>query len=284
MDKDPGLPPGGLDQIFRQYERIKRNGKRDDGPPPWEPEPDQMPAQPAGTPQAAPAKDMSPKGGVFNTPTPPPQKPAPEPPQKPPEEEITDAEGLRRAYSSPDRLYKHGDRLYIAGTTWEDPKMDVSRPPWYTILLKGPFPQEIPDDFSLNDAVDDLKIPEFKTRDIERYRDAKKFLEAHPDVKQLIGHSMGSSVALQLNADFHDRFETRTYAAPVFHLLPGSDSSDPRDERFRTFGDPVAMFDNAASETVVKPTLNPLELHSYSNYGDVGLSPGTRQDGSARQG
>ena len=27
------------------------------------------------------------------------------------EEDITDAEGLRRAYSSPDRLYKHGDRL-----------------------------------------------------------------------------------------------------------------------------------------------------------------------------
>jgi pimeloyl-ACP methyl ester carboxylesterase len=193
-------------------------------------------------------------------------------PDKPPPDEITDAEGLRRAYSSPDRLYKHGDRLYIAGTTWEDPKMDVSRPPWYTILLKGLFPQEIPDDFSLNDAVDDLKIPEFKTRDIERYRDAKKFLEAHPDVKQLIGHSMGSSVALQLNADFRNRFETRTYAAPVFHLLPGSDSSDPKDERFRTFGDPVAMFDNAASETVVKPTLNPLELHSYNNYGDVGLS------------
>jgi hypothetical protein len=259
LRRDPALPPGGLDQIFRQYERIKRNGKL--GPPPWEPEPDQMPH-----PAQAPAQQPAP---------PAPQQPVPKPPQKPPEEEITDAEGLRRAYSSPDRLYKHGDRLYIAGTTWEDPKMDVSRPPWYTILLKGLFPQEIPDDFSLNDAVDDLKIPEFKTRDIERYQDAKKFLEAHPDVKQLIGHSMGSSVALQLNADFRDRFETRTYAAPVFHLLPGEDS-DPKDERFRTFGDPVAIFDNAA-DTVVKPTLNPLELHSYANYGDMGLSPGTRQ-------
>jgi hypothetical protein len=266
--KDPALPPGGLDQIFRQYERIKRNGLRDDGPPPWEPEPDQMPAR-------QPAPKTSPQADVKDMSRPTPQQPAP--PQKPPEEEITDAEGLRRAYSSPDRLYKHGDRLYIAGTTWEDPKMDVSRPPWYTILLKGLFPQEIPDDFSLNDAVDDLKIPEFKTRDIERYRDAKKFLQAHPEVKQLIGHSMGSSVALQLNADFRNRFETRTYAAPVFHLLPGSDSSDPKDQRFRTFGDPVAMFDNAASETVVKPTLNPLELHSYNNFGDVGLSPGTRQ-------
>ena len=141
---DPALPPGGLDQIFRQYERIKRNGKHDDGPPPWEPEPDQMPRPskpqpPAQAPAEAPAQA---------------QQPAPhKPPQQlaPPPDKITDAEGLRRAYSSPDRLYKHGDRLYIAGTTWEDPKMDVSRPPWYTILLKGLFPQEIPDDFSLND-------------------------------------------------------------------------------------------------------------------------------------
>ena len=65
-----------MTQIFRQYERIKRNGKHDDGPPSWEPEQDQMPAQqPAGTPQAAPVKDMSPKGVAFNaTPQPAPPK------------------------------------------------------------------------------------------------------------------------------------------------------------------------------------------------------------------
>ena len=79
------------------------------------------------------------------------------------EDDITDAEGLRRAYNNPNRLYKHGDRLYVAGTTWTDDKMDVSKPPWYTTLLKDILPGKIPDNFSLNDAIDDLKIPEFKT-------------------------------------------------------------------------------------------------------------------------
>ena len=46
------------------------------------------------------------------------------------EDDITDAEGLRRAYNNPNRLYKHGDRLYVAGTKWTDDKMDVSKPPW----------------------------------------------------------------------------------------------------------------------------------------------------------
>ena len=99
------------------------------------------------------------------------------------EEDITDAEGLRRAYNNPNRLYKHGDRLYVAGTTWTDDKMDVSKPPWYTTLLKDILPGKIPDNFSLNDAIDDLKIPEFKTRDIQRYEDANSFLKRNTDVK-----------------------------------------------------------------------------------------------------
>ncbi len=184
------------------------------------------------------------------------------------EEDITDAEGLRRAYSDPNRLYKHGDKLYIAGTTWTDDKMNVSKPPWYTTVLKDIFPGKIPDNFSLNDAIDDLKIPEFKTRDIQRYKDANKFLKQNPDVKQLIGHSMGGSVALQLNKDYNNKFETRTYSAPVFDVIPNG-NNDPENQRFKTLGDPVAMFDTNAN-TFVKPSLNPLDLHSYNNYGNIG--------------
>ena len=184
------------------------------------------------------------------------------------EEDITDAEGLKRAYSSPDRLYKHGDRLYIAGTTWTDDKMDVSKPPWYTTLLKDILPGKIPNNFSLNDAIDDLKIPEFKTRAIQRYKDANSFLKRNTDVKELIGHSMGGSVALQLNKDYNNQFETRTYSAPVFDVLPNN-NNDPENERFKTLGDPVAIFDNNARVSF-KPTLNPLELHSYNNYGNIG--------------
>jgi len=184
------------------------------------------------------------------------------------EDDITDAEGLRRAYNNPNRLYKHGDRLYVAGTTWTDDKMDVSKPPWYTTLLKDILPGKIPYNFSLNDAIDDLKIPEFKTRDIQRYKDADKFLKQNSDIKQLIGHSMGGSVVLQLNKDNNNKFETRTYSAPVFDVIPHN-SNDPENERFKTLGDPVAIFDNNARVTF-KPTLNPLDLHSYNNYGNIG--------------
>jgi hypothetical protein len=51
------------------------------------------------------------------------------------EEDITDVEGLRRAYNDPNRLYKHGDKLYIAGTTWTDDKMDITKPNWYKYFL-----------------------------------------------------------------------------------------------------------------------------------------------------
>jgi hypothetical protein len=43
--------------------------------------------------------------------------------------------------------------------------------------------------------------------------------------------------------------------------------------RFRTLGDPVAIFDNNAI-TVLKNTTNPFELHSYDNYGDIGVDQG----------
>ena len=39
--------------------------------------------------------------------------------------------------------------------------------------------------------------------------------------------------------------------------------------KFKTLGDPVAIFDNNARVSF-KPTLNPLELHSYNNYGNIG--------------
>ena len=161
------------------------------------------------------------------------------------EDEMTDAEGLRRACSNPTRLYKHGDTLYIAGTTWTDDRMDVSKPPWYTVALKGLFPETFPDNFSLSDAVDDLKIPEFKTRDIQRYKDADSFLKQNPDVKQLVAHSMGGSVALQLNKDYNNKFETRTYSAPVFDVVPNT-NNDAENEMFKNLGDPVAMFYNYA--------------------------------------
>jgi hypothetical protein len=39
---DPALPPGGLQRIFQQFDAIRSHSARDDDPPPWEPEEDQV--------------------------------------------------------------------------------------------------------------------------------------------------------------------------------------------------------------------------------------------------
>ena len=173
---------------------------------------------------------------------------------------ISDAEGLRRAYNEPNRLYINGNRLYVAGTTWTDDRMNVSKPPLYTMLLKGLFPQTIPDNFSLSDPIDDLKIPLFKTQDIQRYKEAAEVLKNNPNIDQLVGHSMGSSVILQLNKDNNDKFTTRTYSAPVFDVLPHS-NDDANSQRYRTSGDLVSIFDNNAN-TVYKDSLSVTSINA----------------------
>ena len=70
---------------------------------------------------------------------------------------------------------------------------------------------------------------------MQRYKDADKFLKQNSDVKQLIGHSVGGSVVLQLNKDNNNKFETRTYSAPVFDVMPNK-NNDPEKERFETLG------------------------------------------------
>ena len=161
---------------------------------------------------------------------------------------ITDAEGLRRAYNEPNRLYINGDRLYVAGTTWTD---------GHTGKL------------SFNDAIDDLKIPFFQTKNIQRYKDAEEVLSNNPNINQLIGHSMGSSVILKLDKHNNNKFTTRTYSAPVFDSSP-HENNDPNNQRYKTAGDLVSVFDNNAN-AVYKDSLNPLDLHSYNNYGDIKL-------------
>ena len=57
------------------------------------------------------------------------------------EDFLTDTQGLRLAYESPDRMYRNGSILYIAGT-------------------KDPI-----------DCYDDLKLPFYQTRNTKRYKD-----------------------------------------------------------------------------------------------------------------
>ena len=106
------------------------------------------------------------------------------------------------------------------------------------------------------DAWDDLKIPLGLTKYSQRYQEADKMLKDNPQITDVVGHSLGGSVSLELAKNYPEKhLFTTTYGAPVF-----SDSMQ-YGNRFRAFGDPVSMFDNGAI-TKMPNSINP---HSYDN-------------------
>jgi hypothetical protein len=99
---------------------------------------------------------------------------------------MSDKEGLEKAYSLPNKLFINGDVLYVAGTS------------------------------SLHDVWDDLKIPFHLTSQSQRYTDAEKILANNKQISTLVGHSLGSAVSLELQANMKDRnFQSRTYSVPT---------------------------------------------------------------------
>jgi pimeloyl-ACP methyl ester carboxylesterase len=139
---------------------------------------------------------------------------------------ITDKAGLNKAYGRGSKLYTHGNTLYIAGTS------------------------------SLQDVWDDLKIPFNQTAHSERYRKAASLLKVNKDIQNVVGHSLGGSVALELQKNFPDRkFKSNTYGAPVFSISGA-------DNRFRNYFDPVSILDRGADNSL-HVGLNP---HSFVNF------------------
>ncbi len=88
---------------------------------------------------------------------------------------ILDKDGLSKAYGRESKLYTLGDTLYIAGTS------------------------------SVQDVWDDLKIPFKQTDKSMRYKNAVALLKVNPDIKNVVGHSLGGSVALELQKNLQKR-------------------------------------------------------------------------------
>ena len=81
-------------------------------------------------------------------------------------------------------------------------------------------------------------------------------LKDNPQITNVVSHSLGGSVALELAQNYPEKhLFTTTYGAPVVS------SSLQYGNRFRAFGDPVSMFDNGAI-TIMPNSINP---HSYDN-------------------
>ena len=118
----------------------------------------------------------------------------------------------------------------------------------------------------LNDVKDDiLRIPACgNSRNIQRYQDARDELMKHPEVNQITGHSLGSSVALQLQKDYKHIQGTRTFGAPIFNTVPNWCEND----RYRNIGDPFSMFDFNANKSIENSGLSIRGNHAYGDLAD----------------
>ena len=110
---------------------------------------------------------------------------------------MSDEEGLKRAYNSPNRYYHHRNKLFVAGTK--------------------DFPQ---------DHIEDMTLPWENTLNLtKRGRDVEAYYRNHmTEIDTIIGHSLGGSVALSLEEKYrHDKIgipgvgikQVKTFGAPV---------------------------------------------------------------------
>jgi len=108
---------------------------------------------------------------------------------------------------------------------------------------------------------DVTKIPAYgNLQNSERYQQARdayqKLQDAGNPVDRVVGHSLGGSVALQMQKDLGIP-RSRTFGAPVFDLGGSANVVN----RFRHPFDPVSMFDFGAKEGNLQ-----LYPHTYGGY------------------
>ena len=114
---------------------------------------------------------------------------------------------------------------------------------------------------NLKDVGEWWKIPTFKTKDNAFYGRAKKYLDEHPNITNLVGHSAAGVVALQLQKD-DPKYQTKTYSAPVFDPIPRNPWHKP--QRYCNRYYPVCVADLGAEKTEHVSIFN-LNPHSYYN-------------------
>ena len=109
-------------------------------------------------------------------------------------QDISDEEGLKRAYETKDGLYQHYNKVFIAGTK--------------------DFPR---------DHIDDLKLQFDDTLNkTKRGRDADAYYRSHHEIDTVIGHSLGGAVALSLEKAYKKQgdnpygiIQSKTFGAPT---------------------------------------------------------------------
>ena len=162
-----------------------------------------------------------------------------------PNSNLTDAQGLSRAYGNGKGFYIDGNKIYVAGT-----------------FGKGTFGGAV------NDILADVGLPFKMTTYSQRYKDTSNALDENNEVKHLITHSLGSSVRAQITRDYPEgELTLTTYGAPFV-----SRRSKITDDyiNLRSILHPVSILDRSAV-TVYTGSFNPFTNHDYiTGYGDMG--------------
>ena len=137
--------------------------------------------------------------------------------------------GLDSAYKNNNKIFIKDDTMFIGGTS------------------------------NLQDVWDDLKIPLGLTKFSQRYQDADNLLKSNRQIKNIVSHSMGGIVSLELQKQHPNRdFDITTYGAPVLQI------GGQKYKRFRHAGDLISGLDDGA--ITYKGTINPKVAHKYSGY------------------
>ena len=160
-------------------------------------------------------------------------------------EKVEDRFGLSNAYASPSGLYKTGKTLYISGTTGKD----------------GSITRDIIDDL--------IHLPTRNAENTEKYKDVIEELKKSPEIKRIVGHSLGSAVVNTINQNHPNKYQTTTYATPAVKPKRKG-KQDPRHRDYRNPNDPVSALDGyAITSDLNEPT--PLSAHGFKNFAGNGL-------------
>ena len=141
--------------------------------------------------------------------------------------------GLAKAYQSNISTHIDGDTMYIAGTK--------NAKDWYDNFTKLPFGS---------------------TTNADRYLDAENTLRANPQINNIVAHSLGSSVAVELTK----QPASKELELKALYASPFVDSGTKTHEnRYRHKYDVISELDHGA-KTVDIGLVSPLKSHGYPNY------------------
>ena len=118
-------------------------------------------------------------------------------------------------------------------------------------------------------------IPYRLVRFSERYSQADAALKDNPQITELIGHSLGSSVAAEINKRNDNKFNVRYYGSPFVDF---TFSRDPKNQRYRHPGDYVSMFDTGAVNEDPQNAYQIINPHSYEGFPDYANDPHAHSD------